>query len=590
LLAEAGADANAARDLYFALSGAKARFEPSALRDGGRIDALAAALPPRSRAVVTTYQELLRERHALDFGDLVLEVRAALHLHPDLQRRWMDRYDFVQVDEVQDTHASEYDVVRFLARRHGNLALIGDLAQTIYEWRGSKPNRLLRRFKEDFDPALYHLADNYRATRMLLAAAAGLMGGENGRYALSRPAPGCAEGSRILLHGAADEEGEGDWIAARIRADTTGDPNLPLHRCAVLVRTNRRAQVISARLRAAGIPHVTVEEYEFFRRQEIKDAIAYLRLLVTPNDTGALHRVLLRPPRGIGASTLHRLVHEGAACALRLTDLVNTETYRHGDPYIPLLDAWHHGAVVVFDVETTGLDPEHDEIVELAALRLQAGSEPVRFHAFLRNTIPVGDAEAIHGWSDAFLAEHGADAREGLTAFAAFCAGAVLAGHNIGYDQAICRSHATRLGLPAPTPASIRGTSRSVAWTTCPITGWRPSQRTCTWPANPPTRPAMTWTQPPICSHRCSPCSKNTRRNDRPWSPPPRTASSPWPATWRNGARPCPPTALPTCSHTFSISPASAPITPANTNSGASDTSRNSSICSARLRTTTKVT
>ena len=450
LLIEAGADPRTAKDLYHTLSARKAALEPDTFRAGGDTSALSASVDPLSRAAVQRYQELLLERHALDFGDLVLDVRAALHQQEDLRRRWMERYDFVQVDEVQDTHASEYDVVQFLARRHGNLALIGDLAQTIYEWRGSEPNRLLRRFKEEFDPAVYHLSDNYRSTKILLEAAAGILGGRRGRYALSRPGPGCAKGTRILLHGAATEETEGDWIARQIRADADDDPGFAYSRGAVLVRTNRRAHVISERLRTAGIPHVTVEQFEFFRRQEIKDAMARLRLLVNPRDAGSLHRTLLRPPSGIGSAVINRLIREGASCALRLSDLAAVETLRQGDPFLPLLDAHFGGAVVVFDVESTGLVPDRDEIVEIAAVRIEPGAEPAAFHAFVRNAVPVGDSESIHGWSDAFLAEHGRNPGEILAAFATFCEGAVLAGHNVGYDRAIWRSQAERAGLIAP--------------------------------------------------------------------------------------------------------------------------------------------
>lgn len=123
-------------------------------------------------ALALQYQEVLTGRHALNFADLILMVRAMLKNYPDVRDRWMNRFDLVQVDEVQDTHLSEYEVVRYLALRTGNLAFVGDTNQTIYEWRGSHPWEPLRAFQRDFNPvAEMSLRVNYRATHVLVKAA-----------------------------------------------------------------------------------------------------------------------------------------------------------------------------------------------------------------------------------------------------------------------------------------------------------------------------------------------------------------------------------------------------------------------------------
>jgi DNA helicase II / ATP-dependent DNA helicase PcrA len=393
------------------------------------------------------YQEALHQRHALDFADLIYMTRAMMAERLDIRNRWEERFDFVQVDEVQDTQITEYEIVQLLACRCRNIALIGDVDQTIYGWRGSEPDAVLMQYRADFDPVEYSLLYNYRATRTLLSAADSFASSFHHRYTKIIPARECENGVPIKVHQAQSEQLEGAWIASQIESMARGIHNFAYHRVAVLTRTNRRSQVVSAALKRRDIPHVTVEQYEFFRRQEIKDSLAYLHLVLNPFDTSALLRALLRPAHGIGDVTINKIMEDGEPYGLRLTDMIQPRTIASGDPYGDLLNAYNTGEIVVFDTETTGLSIEHDEIVELAGIRLKAGKPILKFQAFLKNTLPVGDSENVHHISDAFLAKNGRPASQVMQEFQQFCQGGLLVGHNVSYDIKMLAAHTRRLGL-----------------------------------------------------------------------------------------------------------------------------------------------
>ena len=189
-----------------------------------------------------------------------------------------------------------------------------------------------------------------------------------------------------------------------------------------------------------------MEEFDFFRRQEVKDAIAYLRFICNPFDGRSLQRMLIRPPRKIGDRTIGRII-AAEATGLRLVDMVNPSTIELGDPFARLLRELDVGSVVVFDTETTGLNPASDEIVELAAVRLNRGKPVATFHRYLRNRVSVGDSRNIHGLSDEFLAINGADPSKAIAQFLVFSEGALLVGHNVSFDMRMLRTNARRLGL-----------------------------------------------------------------------------------------------------------------------------------------------
>lgn len=199
-----------------------------------------------------------------------------------------------------------------------------------------------------------------------------------------------------------------------------------------------------------GIPCVTVERFQFFMRQEVKDALAYLRLILNPFDTGSLRRMLLRPSRGIGDATIKAVIEEGEDCGFSLTDMVSSRTFTDGDLFSELLRAYSSGVVTVFDVETTGFSVSQDEIVEIAAILLVEGNPQAEFHAYIANTVSVGDSEQIHGHSDHFLAEHGRPAKDVFREFFEFVENSMLVGHNVGFDIKMVTAQAQKARITAP--------------------------------------------------------------------------------------------------------------------------------------------
>lgn len=396
------------------------------------------------------YQDILRQRHALDFDDLVFYVHAMFHSPPEIQQSWSERFDLIQVDEVQDTHMSEYQIVRYLTSQTGKLTLIGDLDQTIYEWRGSQPDQVINQFKKDFNPKILPLTFNYRATQILLNAASAFASSLKKRYTQCIPAKTCESGEAIQIYYATSEVEETMWIAKQIKRLAAKEREFSYNRTAILTRSNRCGVQVYNTLGKQGIPCITVEQYKFFDRQEVKDALAYLKMLVNPFDVNSVRRILLRPTRSIGATTIEKVIEEGELCGLKLTDLAASQTFTNGDPFTGLLNAYSSGAIVIFDVETTGLSIEGDEVIEIAATRLVAGRVDNSFHSYIVNKSSVGESEKIHGISDLFLAQHGRAAREAFHDFFNFVGGALLVGHNVSFDIKMTIAHAQRVGVPIP--------------------------------------------------------------------------------------------------------------------------------------------
>jgi DNA helicase-2/ATP-dependent DNA helicase PcrA len=439
-----------AQQLFFSLANCKVKATGHALSLHNLARNLYAPLGDHVAKLAAQYQAILKKRHALDFADLVFYIRVMLKQEPEISKRWSGRFDFVQVDEVQDTHLSEYNIVKHLAMNSGNLAMIGDLDQTIYEWRGSEPDAVINQFKCDFDPTTYSLTWNYRATKTLLNAASGFADSFEYRQTKITPAPECEVGDLIQIYSANNERAEAEWIGRQIQQLGNDRKDFLYSRVAVLARSHRRTEVVSQTLERLGIPCVTVERFQFFMRQEVKDALAYLRLIINPFDAGAMRRVLLRPSHGIGEVTIKAVVEEGRECGFSLTDMASGQTFIDGDPFSDLLEAYSSGVVTVFDVETTGFSVNQDEVVEIAAVRLIEGKAQAEFHAYITNQVSVGDSQRIHGHSDDFLAEHGQSAKDVFAKFFKFAENSMVVGHNVGFDIKMVTTQAQKVGIEVP--------------------------------------------------------------------------------------------------------------------------------------------
>jgi len=398
------------------------------------------------------YLHELRENHALDFTDLVRSVLDLIERHPEGFARWAARYGNVQVDEVQDTSRSEYRIIAGLARAHGQLSFFGDIDQAIYEWRGSAPFEIVGDYREQFAPVEIRLKRNYRSTRSILSACYRVIRAASGAVTTELVAEAQSEGEPVDLREIATPREEGRWIARTIKR-LHEEEGVKYGECAVLARTNFTARDLSRAFDEARLPHVRVDQFKFFQRAEIKNAVAHLRLLLNPNDGMAARRFLDTPPKGIGEATLAKLSQAPRMAGLRICDLLRGATFEDGEPYSRLLEALDGSSVVVFDTETTGTDTSRDEIVEIAAAKCGWDGIREEFHALIAPTRTVGGTEAVHGYSDEFLARHGRPAVEVLSEFLLFCGDSVLAGHNlIAFDIPILEARLAAHGLQLARP------------------------------------------------------------------------------------------------------------------------------------------
>jgi DNA helicase II / ATP-dependent DNA helicase PcrA len=264
-----------------------------------RPDALADAWNLREREIGRIYQgyvEALREANAADFDDLLLKTVELFDAVPAVRERYASRFRFAMVDEYQDTNRPQYLLVKQLASVHGNLCVVGDPDQSIYKWRGADVNNILD-FERDFpDAATVKLERNYRSTQVILDAASAVVSRNRGRKdkVLWTDQAG---GPPIVAYRGADELSEADFIVRNIRKAIEADYSTT---AAVLYRTNAQSRAIEDGLRQAGIPYAVLGGTGFYERKEIKDALAYLKLVLNPHDDVALRRVINTPARGIG--------------------------------------------------------------------------------------------------------------------------------------------------------------------------------------------------------------------------------------------------------------------------------------------------
>lgn len=399
------------------------------------------------RAWLGDYLTRLKAGAALDFPLLVHQCRALLTQVGEVRARWEERYDWIQVDEVQDTHLSEWSLLEALARRHGNLAFFGDLDQTIYGWRGSRPDRLLAEFRRAFgEPRMLSLELNHRGTRAILELAGAVAEGLPDRHTRLRPAPDLPEGEPVR------------WLLAEDPAESARRLALDLlarggdGRSAVLARSNGVCRRVAAELEKAGGTALLEEDLRLSRRPDVRALLAPLRLAVNGEDLAALRRWLLWGGLEIGMRRqLQGLGPHLAECQLSLTDLVQPETLRQGDPFAGLLEAWEHSHHVVLDVETSGLDPEHDEVLEIACQRWSRNVELDRLHLLLKPSQASGaGAAAVHGIDEDLLRREGRDPAQAFAELADFVGSSLVVGHNISFDLAMLGGQAERLGLRLP--------------------------------------------------------------------------------------------------------------------------------------------
>ena len=257
----------------------------------------------RFATVFERYEARLRESNALDFDDLLLEAVRLLRHDDATRQRLNQRYEFVMVDEYQDTNRSQYDLMRLLTEQRHNICVVGDEDQSIYGWRGANIRNILD-FERDFPGAvIIRLEQNYRSTQTILEAASGVVAHNTERIGKTLWTASGA-GEKITLYEAPDSENEALWIADTIENRLSRDPR---ERVAVLYRTNSQSRQIEEALRRYGRKYIVVGGLSFYQRAEVKDILAYLKVLASPHDSIGLLRIVNTPARGIGRTTMEQV-------------------------------------------------------------------------------------------------------------------------------------------------------------------------------------------------------------------------------------------------------------------------------------------
>jgi DNA helicase-2/ATP-dependent DNA helicase PcrA len=248
------------------------------------------------------YQDRLRTLNACDFGDLLLHMVTIFQKHPDVLEQYQRWFRYILVDEYQDTNVAQYMWLRLLAASHKNICCVGDDDQSIYGWRGAEVGNILR-FEKDFEGAkIVKLEQNYRSTEHILGAASGVIAGNKGRLGktLFTEAKG---GEKVRLIGHWDGEEEARWIGDEIEAMQSGtrgmDP-IGLNQMAILVRASHQMRSFEDRFLSIGLPYRVIGGPRFYERLEIRDAMAYFRLITSPSDDLAFERIVNTPKRGLG--------------------------------------------------------------------------------------------------------------------------------------------------------------------------------------------------------------------------------------------------------------------------------------------------
>jgi len=285
----------------------------------------------RARSIYEAYQSRLRDLNAADFGDLMLHMTEVLRTQPDVLAQYNRMFRYVLVDEYQDTNTVQYLWLRLLAQERRNICCVGDDDQSIYSWRGAEVENILR-FEKDFPGAkIVRLEANYRSTRPILAAAAHLIAKNEGRLGKTlRAGRNDADGEKVRVVSLWDSEEEARTVGERIEgAQRKG---ISLGETAILVRAGFQTRAFEERLITLGIPYRVVGGLKFYERAEVRDAMAYMRVLHQPSDDLAFERIVNTPKRGIGdgaLSAMHTAAREqGVPLAVAAERLARTEVMR----------------------------------------------------------------------------------------------------------------------------------------------------------------------------------------------------------------------------------------------------------------------
>lgn len=413
--------------------------------------------------IIINYELALQQMHGLDYKDLIANAYR-LFQDENICSSWRKRYKCIMIDEMQDTSSFEYTMLEKLFPAN-NIMLCGDEFQTIYEWRGSNPQKILTAFIEKYNPLIINFNENYRSTKLLLEMAyntlINLFCKETilHSYAKNLLSKSSELGHKIELKQANSLANEAQWIFQNIVN------LLPLVKTptqiAILVRQNNYLQNLTLHLnylaniynqknQETPIHFIQIDNIRFFKRQEIKDVLSIMKYLINPNDYLSLQRILINLIPNIGIRTIKQISSaEYLQNGLRLSDFINANFQNPNyEPFSDLISAYLSKDIIVFDIEGTGTDIFADNIIQLSAIKIRKGKKIAEFNRYLKSNKPVGDSEKVHHISDEYLQTHGENPKLVLQEFCQFIQDAIITGHNIrGYDMDILNQNLLKHNL-----------------------------------------------------------------------------------------------------------------------------------------------
>ncbi len=391
------------------------------------------------------YDRRLRLSNLLDFDDLIMQAKRTIENNESLAY-WTNRFPYIVLDEMQDTSRLEYSLLKRIFGKN-NVMLCGDFFQTIYGWRGSCPKEILEEYEREFSAKIYMLSVNYRATKTLASASFGYLKNTYpqlvGKY--------CPEdlniqsdnaGEKIFCYAFDNREQE----AAQIYRYILRLKEEERTRLCILARSNKYIAELfeyfehfSAQRKGECLRFFTVEEnFQFFKKPLVKDVLAAVKLLLNPNDRVSVERLTGKYVRKVGTKTMEYLRSQGDV-GVSICSFLEKQTYLFGDSYHRLLEGYVDENIVVYDTETTGLDLQKDEPVQIAAIKIGKGGRVIdTLNVFMKPTVELAkESIETHGFTlDYILAQGAVSLQEGLEKFSAFVKDSVLVGHNnLGYDK-----------------------------------------------------------------------------------------------------------------------------------------------------------
>lgn len=253
--------------------------------------------------VFDLYQKKLEEIPAADFEDLLMKTVVLFDKHPEILEKYQNLWQFILIDEYQDTNKAQYQFSKMLSGRNKNIFIVGDAAQAIYGWRGANFRNILN-FSKDFPKCkVFNLEQNYRSTKNILQAATSIISHNRSHPTLKLWTKN-SDGAGLVVYEAQDEVEESGFVTRVINRMVTSRNDFSYGSFAILYRTNAQSRAIEEALLREGVPYIIVGGVRFYERREIKDTLAYLRLMLNASDKPSYKRVVNIPPRGIGAATL----------------------------------------------------------------------------------------------------------------------------------------------------------------------------------------------------------------------------------------------------------------------------------------------